>query len=181
MANINQTGAKKIRHLFLPPGPRPVAEPEKELRFTRGAQAIVFYVLASLTACTGIALMILSTQDWGMDQPPLKAWWWLIIPNTLIGIWFLRLGIRCSRHAYIILTPLGVEIFPFFKPGKNLRVIYWTEVHDAEVRDSQLILHLSEQKERGVIASLQPIPSRQRDLLRTAMKGMMGKRQTSSP
>lgn len=180
MPHESRSAAEKMRGLFLPSGPRPVAEPEKELRFTRGSQAPLFYMISALTVCGGMALMILSTQNWGMDEPPLKDWWWLAIPDILVGFWFLRLGMRCSKHAYIILTPLAVEIFPFFNARKNLRVVYWSEVHDAEVKDGKLMLHFSEHKDSGVVASLQPIPPRQRDLLKTAVDGLMNQRRSTS-
>ncbi len=180
MTPQNKSAAEKIRNLLVPPGPRSVAEPEKELRFTRAGQAPLFYMIAALTVCGGMALLILSTQNWGMDEPPLRHWRWLGIPDILVGFWFLRLGMRCTQHAYIILTPLAVEIFPFFNARKSLRVIYWSEVHDAEVVDGKLMLHFSEQKESGVIASLQPVPPRQRQLLKTAVDGLMDRRRSMS-
>ena len=164
---------EKIRSALLPSGPKSIAEPEKELRFTRAGQAPLFYIIAALTVAAGIGLLILSTQKWGMDAPPLQSWWWLGIPDLLIGFWFFRLGMRCSQHAYLILTPLGIEIFPFFNAQKNLQVIYWTQIAAAEVKDGKLVLHFSEQKNSGVVASLHPIPPQQRELLKRAVEGRM--------
>jgi hypothetical protein len=167
---------KKVRDTVLPRGPKAVAEPEKELRFTRAAQAPVFYASAVVFFAASMAVFILSTQDWGMGGPMLDGWLWLCLPGLLLCYAMLRLGLRCTRHAYIILNPLGVEIFPFFKARKNLQVIYWSEVAAAEVCNDNLVLHFSEEKMSGVIASLKPIPQIRRQLLETAVTGVIEKR-----
>ncbi len=171
-ATESSAGAK-IRDVLLSPGPRSVAEPDKELRFTRAGQAPLFYIIASMMLAAGIGIAILSTQGSGMADPPLQNWWWVCIPGLLAGFWFFRLGIRCSRHAYLILTPLGMEIFPFFGAQKNLRLIYWTEIAAAEFKNDKLFLHFSEQKNSGVIASLRPLAAPQRQLLKKAIDGRM--------
>lgn len=168
-----RTTREKLRNLILPPGPKTVAEPEKELRFTRAAQAPLFYVITAIAVAAAIGILILSTQKWGMSPPPMQKWWWLIIPDLFIGWWFFRLALRCSQHAYLILTPLGVEIFPFFKAHKNLQVIYWTQIVEAEVSSQKLTLHFSEQKNSGVVVSLRPILPKQRELLKKAIDGRM--------
>jgi len=89
---------------------------------------------------------------------------------------FLRLGVRCTRHAYLILSPLGVEIFPFFKARENLQVIYWSQVADAEVEDGELRLHFTEEKKSGVIVSLAPISKARRVFLKKAVTGVMKNR-----
>ena len=172
-ASNDRSIREKIRSALLPSGPKSIAEPEKELRFTRAGQAPLFYIIAALTVAAGIGLVILSTQKWGMDAPPLQNWWWLGIPDLLIGFWFFRLGMRCSQHAYLILTPLGVEIFPFFNAHKNLQVLYWTQIAEAEVDSRKLIMHFSDQKNSGVVVSLRPILPKQRKLLKKAIEGRM--------
>jgi len=157
-------------------GPKTIAEPEKELRFTRTRQAWVFYGMAVVSFAASIALLMLSVQDWGLDQPLLKGWWWLCVPSLLLCYGMLHLGIRCTRHAYIILSPLGVEIFPFFRARKNLQVIYWSQLADAEVSGGALQLHFTVEKSSGVIASLKPIAMAQRALLEKAVAGVMAKR-----
>jgi len=89
----------------------------------------------------------------------------------------LRMGIRCTRHAYLIVTPLGVEIFPFFKAEKNLQIIYWSEVADAEVSPdlSRMTLHFNREKKSGVVVSLNPIPRERRALLEKVVSGMAQK------
>ena len=103
-------------------------------------------------------------------------WLWLCAPLLLGCFVFFRLALRCTRHAFIILSPLGVEIFPFFKARENLQVVYWSQVADAEVREDKLFLHFTEEKKSGVIVSLKPIPSEKRQLLETAVRGVMEKK-----
>jgi hypothetical protein len=172
-AQEKRTVSEKIRSLLLLPGPKTVAEPEKELRFTRMAQAPLFHLIAAVAVAAAIGIIILSTQKWGMSPPPMQKWWWLIAPDLFIGWWFFRLGLRCSQHAYLILTPLGVEIFPFFNAHKNLQVLYWTQIAEAEVDSRKLIMHFSDQKNSGVVVSLRPILPKQRKLLKKAIEGRM--------
>lgn len=169
----------KMREAVLPSGPKNVAEPEKELRFTRAAQAPVFYAAAVLCFAASMAVFILSTQDWGMKGPMLAGWVWFCLPGLLLTYGFLRIGLRCTRHAYLILSPLGVEIFPFVKPEKNLQILYWSEVADAEFSPDakQLILHFNEERKSGVVVSLIPIPLSRRLFLEEAVMGVMKKRQ----
>ena len=85
------------------------------------------------------------------------------------------MGINCTRHAYLIFTPLGIEVFPFINPHKNLNLIYWNEVKDFEIKEREqiLILHKDEKKTSGVIISLKPILSTQRPLLEKTLKGRL--------
>ncbi len=168
---------EKVKDAVIPRGPKTIAEPEKELRFTRARQAPLFFGLAVISFAAAMGVFILSTQDWGMGGPLLEGWWWLCLPGLLLCYGMLRLGLRCPRHAYIILSPLGVEIFPFFKARENLQIIYWSQVADAEVKDGQLFLHFTEEKKSGVVASLVPIPEGRRELLEKAVTGVMGKRE----
>ena len=168
--------SSKVRDAVLPRGPKTIAEPEKELRFTRARQAPLFFAVAVISFAVSLGIFILSTQDWGMEEPLLKGWWWLCLPGLIVCYLMIRLGLRCTRHAYIILSPLGVEIFPFFKARENLQIIYWSQVADAEVKEGNLFLHFSEEKKSGVIASMSPIPAERRELLEKAVIGVMAKR-----
>ncbi|MGB0774496.1 MAG: hypothetical protein ACPG32_00315 [Akkermansiaceae bacterium] len=169
----------KVKDAVIPRGPKSIAEPEKELRFTRAAQAPLFYVLAAIVFAACVAVFILSTQDWGNEGAKLAGWWWVCIPGLALCYLLIRLGLRCTRHAYIILSPLGVEIFPFFNAAKNLQVIYWSQVADAEFSPDaeNLVLHFTEEKKSGVIASLKPIPEGRRYLLEEAVLGVLENRE----
>ena len=168
---------EKVKSVVIPRGPKAIAEPEKELRFTRAAQAGLFYAAGVVVFAVSMAVFILSTQDWGMDEPVLAGWVWMCVLGLLLSYVMLRLGMRCTRHAYIILSPLGVEIFPFFKARENLQIIYWSQVADAEVTEGNLVLHFTEEKNSGVVASLKPIPKARRVLLEKAVLGVMKNRE----
>jgi hypothetical protein len=161
----------------MPPGPLPTTEPHKELRFTRGAQGALFLVIAAVTAGLAILLACLS---WLPDAPLVPRW--SMVPPFVLAVLFLRIGLRCLRHAYLIFTPLGIEIFPFFRPADNLRVIHWTEIAGAEVNPAtrKLILHYDEDRTSGVVASLRPIPEKQRRLLKATVEGVMANRRGSA-
>ena len=178
MEEEEETIGKKVKAAVLPRGPKSIAEPEKELRFTRTAQGRLFFACAVVVFAATMAVFILSTQDWGMEDPPLRGWWWLSVVGAVLCYILFRLGLRCTRHAYIILTPLGVELFPFFKAKDNLQVIYWSQVADAEFTDDakNLVLHFTEEKKSGVVASLKPILADRRHLLEEAILGVMEKR-----
>jgi hypothetical protein len=179
---MEESISETIKKTVLPSGPKSVVEPEKELRFTRAAQALVFYAAAVGCFAASMAVFILSTQDWGMGGPMLDGWLWLCVPGVILTYLFLRIGLRCTRHAYLILSPLGIEIFPFVKPEKNLQIIYWSEVEDAEFSSDlhQFILHFNENKQSGVVVSLHPIPAKQRHLLKEAVCGVMAKKKKTS-
>jgi len=170
---------QKLKKSIIPSGPQRVVEPEKELRFTRSAQAIVFYVISVIGFAVSMGVFILSTQDWGMGGPILDGWQWLCLPGLLFTAIFFRMGLKCTRHAYLILNPLGIEIFPFYKPEKNLQILYWSEIEEAEVdlEKQQLVLHFSKDQTSGVVVSLSPIPKRQQSLLKKAVLGRMEKQQ----
>ena len=172
-----KTVGGKMREVVLPRGPKTIAEPEKELRFTRAAQAPLYYGVSVVFFAISLALFILSTQDWGMEQPLLHGWWWLGVVGLTLSYFMFRTGLRCTRHAYIILSPLGVEIFSFFNPRKNLQVVYWSQVVDAEIKVGRLILHYNEEKQSGVIVSLRPIPVSRQHLLKEAVVGVLQKRE----
>ena len=177
MVNDGKTFGEKVKDVVVPRGPKSIAEPEKELRFTRVMQGKMFFALAVVVFAATLGVFILSTQDWGMEEPLLAGWWWVCFPGLLCVSALMRLAIRCTRHAYIILSPLGVEIFPFFHARENLQVVYWTQVVDAEVNGQELVLHFTEEKTSGVVVSLKPIPGERRQLLEKAVMGVLEKRE----
>ena len=174
----NQSLGEKVKEAVLPRGPKSIAEPEKELRFTRAAQGRLFFYLAVVFFAASLGVFILSTQDWGMKEPLLQGWWWVSVLGFGGSYLLIRLGLRCVRHAYIILSPLGVEIFPFFKAKDRLQVVYWTQVKDAEFSPDakNLVLHFTEEKKSGIVASLKPILPNRRYLLEEAVLGVLEKR-----
>lgn len=154
--------------------PKSVVEPHKELRFTRAAQAQTFWISGAVF----LALAVLLTVTWATGHPSF-SWWMPLLPLAITGLFF-RLALHCTRHAYLILTPLGVEIFPLRDPAKNLHLIYWTEVQGADFNESltTLKIHHDQEKTSGVVLSLTPILETQRPLLKKAIEGRLAQ---SSP
>jgi hypothetical protein len=146
----------------------PVAEPQKELRFTRTAQATLFCVVAAVAIMAGIVFFLLIPYRKEFPDLPHPAWGWLPI---LAGAGLLRLAYHCVKHAYLILTPLGIEIFPFFRPAAGMQLVAWAQITGAEAEGSRLTLHFNEEKTSGIHLSLGPIPAARRDLVTKAVLG----------
>jgi hypothetical protein len=154
------------------PGPKAVAEPHKELRFTRSAQGRLFVLLGA--TCVTIAIFLAAASATAGLEFPL---WWAAAPLVPALPCFL-LAFHCVRHAYLILTPLGVELFPFVNPRRNLQVLYWSEIDHAEVSDDQrtLTIHYNKERTAGLQATLTPILPAKRPLLARAIEGRMAER-----
>lgn len=151
------------------PSPKDVAEPHKELRFTRAAQAQGFFIVAAVAFAFGLLISIATF----MHHPNFH--WWMPLPFFLLAGFIFRFSMRCARHAYLILTPLGIEVFPLLKPEKNLNLIYWSQLHSADFDDklTLLKLHFDKAQTGGVVLSLKPIQEKQRPLLKRALEGRL--------
>ncbi len=144
-----------------------VKEPEKEIRFTRSRQAQVWFIIASLSTISifiGIGFSLIP-EPYGTGD--LKKYWYLLIPLILISGISIKIAFFCLKYAYLIFTPLGIEIFPFRKPEKNLNVIYWSEINALEVDEKKITLHFNQEKTAGVVISLRPIAKKHLPLLNT--------------
>ncbi len=108
------------------------------------------------------------------DNPELPSPWWGLLPLALAGL-AVRVAIRCTRHAYLILTPIGIEVFPFFRSARGMQVIAWAQIDDVEIDDppSVLTLHFNSEKSSGVHLSLAPVLGDRRALLARAIHGRM--------
>ncbi len=149
-----------------------IQSPEKELRFTRSGQAALFWVLAAMLAAIGITMV--ATAFYRDINPEIPHPVWALIPLGLAaGV--ARLAIGLTRHAYLILTPLGIEIFPFFRPAEGMRLVTWQEVSAAEVDEpaTRLTLHHDAAKTSGIHLSLLPIRADRRSLLAKAVLGRL--------
>ncbi len=149
-----------------------IQSPEKELRFTRSGQAAAFWVLAAVFAAGAITL--LATAIYRDINPRLPHPAWALLPLALAAM-MVRIAIRLTRHAYLILTPLGIEIFPFFRPAEGMRLVTWQEVAAAEVNErvTLLTLHHDLEKSSGIHLSLKPIRVDRRSLLAKAVIGRL--------
>lgn len=150
-----------------------VLSPEKELRFTRAGQAVWFWVLAAVLAA--VAVTLAATAIYRDINPQLPHPAWTLAPLVLAGL-TARLAAGLTRHAYLILTPLGIEIFPFFRPVAGMRLLVWQEVACAEVNaaTSVLTLHYDAAKTSGIHLCLKPIRADRRALLAMAVIRRVG-------
>jgi hypothetical protein len=147
--------------------------PEKELRFTRARQAVLFWVLGVVLVLMAAGVAILSW--WQLKSPPP---WWLALFPLAGGLGAFWLAVRLTRHAYLLLSPVGVEIFPFWKPTEHFQLIPWGEIAAADFSpdDRWLTLTLAGYEDVKVILTLEPIPLPARMLLIKAVTGVMEKR-----
>ncbi|MCX8495160.1 MAG: hypothetical protein ORN51_03150 [Akkermansiaceae bacterium] len=145
-----------------------IQSPEKELRFTRSGQAVGFWVSAAVLASVGITL--LATASYRDINPLLPHPAWALLPLGISFI-FVRIAMNLTRHAYLILTPLGIEIFPFFRPSAGMNLVVWQEIDHAEVNEKAtlLTLHHNAEKSSGIHLSLKPIRADKRSLLAKAV------------
>ena len=136
----------------------------KEIRFTRNAQAAHFFIAALFFLCVGTGLYIASWDFlYDSKEPLLQRSWYGLLTVPFIGI-SIAVGIHLAKHAYVIFSPVGIELFPFFFPGKNMQVLYWSEVRHVELSPDQRMMEvtLSSPDERKVFVATAPldIPSR---------------------
>lgn len=145
-----------------------VQTPEKEVRFTRSGQAVGFWLAAAMLAMAAVTLF--ATSFYRAENPALPHPAWALAP--LCGSLILsRLAWKLTRHAYLILTPLGIEIFPFFRPADGMRLIAWQEVDSAVTNPAltRMTLHHNPEKTSGIHLSLRPIRADRRSLLASAV------------
>lgn len=145
-----------------------VSKPEKEIRFTRSAQAQSFALFGAILI--GLSATLWATAFKGVP-PPIPKWAFPIPLPLAAGLFYLAW--RCAKHAFLILSPVGIEFFPFFKPSQNFQLWNWSEFHHAEVIGKRLLLHFNEEETGGAVISLSPISEKSRQLLDRAIEGRM--------
>lgn len=152
-----------------------VEAPEKELRFTRSGQATLFWVAVAVLVSAGVTL--LATSIYRDINPDLLHPLWALVPLAL-AVAAGRLALSLTRHAYVILTPLGVEIFPFFRPALGMQLVMWQELDHSSMSDDQnlLTLHRDSAESSGIHLSLRPIRRENRTLLAKAISGRLSPR-----
>jgi len=157
-----------------------IQAPEKELRFTRSGQASMFWLVAAVLAATGITLLATSIHRQTNPQLPHPAW---ALAPLILSAATARVALGMTRHAYLILTPLGIEIFPFFRPASGMKLILWQEIHATDLNDTatQLTLHHDAAKTSGIHLSLHPIRQDRRTLLAKAVIGRLSNPNAAEP
>jgi len=159
-----------------------VLDPEKELRFTRLTQALIFALCAAVCLAIGVTLVttLITVQVvyGSLEETPFPVWlgWTPWVPLGAFG-W---LAWHCIRHPYLILSPIGVEIFPFWRPVHHFQVVEWGRIALLEWHEQELTMHYSTEKTSGVVLSLAPLNKKSRILLKQALEGVMEKRKNES-
>lgn len=142
-----------------------MAMANKELRFTRARQAVPIWLFAAMCL---IAAVTLGACAWFGSVPV-----WLVPLPLLPAALAIRLAVHMVRHAYIILSPVGIEIFPVFRAEKRMIVVMWQEIERIEAEEGSNWLRIEYPGENagGVVLSLSPIPLKLRPLLLKAVRG----------
>ena len=129
-----------------------------------------------LSGGRAVAVTLLASSIYRDINPRVPHPLWALIPLVLAWL-AARTAIRMTKHAYLIFTPLGVEIFPFFRPQQTMRLVLWQEIEAAEVDAglTQLTLHHNHEKTSGIHISLSPIRKERRALLAKAITGRVSR------
>jgi hypothetical protein len=155
--------------------PKNIQEPEKELRFTRSRQAITFVAAGLISLCI-LGFIWFQVYFNGLENnqngPLIFPILCSIILITMAVLFFL-VAIHCTQHALIILSPLGLELFPFWFPVKNFRMLYWSEINDAKINKEMNLLSIDCNNGSKIFISIKPIPTKIRSYLKTAIDGRM--------
>lgn len=150
----------------------PVAAPEKELRFTRVHQARVFAIAGAMAFVAGLLLALLVL--FRARFPELPSPWWSL-PAFALSYLSFRTGLHCARHAYLILSPMGVEIFPLLRPVSGMQLVPWAQIAEAEFAKHRVTLHYNAEHTAGIHLSLRPLSPLGRQLLEKALQGRLTK------
>ena len=156
----------------------------KEIRFTRSGQSVTFFLISIGLFAIGVGVYVLSVDFGWESQPPRldSPWWGLIaLPFVVASGW---LGLHLAKHAYMIFSPVGIEVFPFYKPSDNMQVLYWSEVLDVDLTDDGKMLEvtlLGEGEHRPkVIITTAPLSPNSRKLMTKTIAGIRQQREVSS-
>lgn len=148
-----------------------------ELRFTRSRQAtpILAWALGFLFCALGFALLHYQR----FTHPPSLYWAAIPLCPALLLLW---LAWSHLRHPYLALTRVGIEIYPFFLPARNMNLVLWQQIARTEVTHTppQLVLTRSDSIDAKIFITLEPIAPQQRILLERALQGVQENRESVS-
>ena len=118
----------------------------------------------------GVGVTLVATSFYREMNPGVPHGLWAVPCFVVCGlaVWLAR---HLASHAYLILTPLGLEIFPFFRPAKAMQLVLWQEIVGAETNERWLTLHFNGEKTAGLHLSMRPIVKKRRELLAKAVLG----------
>jgi hypothetical protein len=140
----------------------------RELRFTRSEQARIFWIFGAVFAACAMVVAVVALERESNPNLPHGLW---VCPPLLLSIASIWLAIHLTRHAFMVLTLNGIEIYPFLRPAANMRLVLWQEIHSVEFDDSHnlLTLHLDAEKTSGLHVVLSPLRKDRRRWLADAI------------
>ena len=148
-------GVEDIRHI-------PVQK--RELRFTRNRAGAILTAAGVLLAATAAFLQL---TGYDTITPYLPAPLWAMQAAALVpAVLCLAAGCRCLKHAAVIVTPVGVEILPF-----------WQQIRSADREGGRLNLRLADGSTAAI--SLRPMTAASRDMLAHAVSQRVNTLQSS--
>jgi hypothetical protein len=137
-----------------------------------------------LVGSIGAALVVLGWQwdDKAMPAAMLPSPWPGTIPIALAGLLFVW-AFRLVRQPLLILTPVGLEVYPFVRPERNMQLILWAEIDSLELdsRRHWLVITLANAADRKVFVSLRPLTRSARVLLERAIEGTSTRLRANRP
>ena len=79
----------------------------------------------------------------------------------------------------MIFSPVGIELFPFFFPSKNMQVLYWQEVEDVRITPDAKMLEVTllSEGEHKVFIATAPLRPKSRELLVKTIDGIRAQRE----
>ena len=84
----------------------------------------------------------------------------------------------------MIFSPVGIELFPFFKPTKNMAVFYWSEVEDLQMAPDGKMMEMTLLSEgdhtNKVFVTTAPLRVASRQLLAHTVDGIREQRKAGT-
>lgn len=149
--------------------PRSQAGPSgRELRFTRARQALPPALAGASLLGFGLLLAInLLLRHGGRfwQAPPGLA----AAVAVLLAMALLLHARHCLRHPLLLVSPVGLEIFPLWRPEEHFRLLSWSEIAGLRLGPRRLVVDL--RGGGGVVLALDPLWPEQRRLLARALQG----------
>jgi hypothetical protein len=144
-----------------------------ELRFTRSRQAVVMLAWCVVFLMATVGCIATNYHNFHRQE-----WWWALFP-AVPALLFGWLAWNHIRHPYLALTRVGVEIYPFFLPSRNMHLVLWQQISHAEVTEGPPLLTLTraDQADGKIFITLAPLTPQQRKLMGRAFAGVQEMRE----
>lgn len=143
------------------------ANASAELRFTRNQQALMPVLLALLCFLGAVFCCFygIMNAEWGIAH----EWKWFAAGFLLIAlsVGLFMFAYRCLRHAYLILSPVGIEVFPLWKVDQHFRVFHWSEIKALYFDDAVIKIDLKQGG--GAVLTFAPLAEKAKKMAQQAL------------